>query len=180
MVDGVTHATIALNGSVVYEDINEVKPRNGFAASAVITLADGTTETIENTLIADTCACQVGAVSRAGTLKFTSIEVGKSSLNIQNGTQENPYVITAFPVTIDVTGAHDLYYTYTNTTGGLIKLEISYTAGCAVSFIGDNLEWDKDAGAMKYLLLVFEGQTVIINLGASVGGTYEITGGGKK
>ena len=79
MVDGVTYVTIALNGSVVYDDINEVLPKNGFAASAVITYADGTSETIENTLIADTCECQVGVVARAGSIKFTSIEVGAYS-----------------------------------------------------------------------------------------------------
>lgn len=79
LVDGKTMATVAMNGSVTYGDINEVMPRNGFAATAVVTLADGTTETIENTLIADTYECQVGLVARAGTFRFDSLTVGAYS-----------------------------------------------------------------------------------------------------
>ena len=79
MVNGTTYMTIALNGSVVYEDINEVSPKNGFAATATVTLADGTTETIENTLIADTCECQVALVVRSGDFLFSSVEVGAFS-----------------------------------------------------------------------------------------------------
>ncbi len=95
-----------------------------------------------------------------------------------DGTMDNPYVITELPTVLKFDGEHDVYYSYTSAT--LTKLEITYTDGCAVSFFGDNLEWDKDEGAMKYILLVFEGQTVIINPWASVDGAYEITGGGKK
>ena len=76
MVDGVTYATIALTGSITYGDINEVDPAGEFAEKAVITLKDGTTETIENTLIAATCECQIGAVSRAGLFKFDYMSVG--------------------------------------------------------------------------------------------------------
>ena len=76
LVDGVTYATIALSGSVDYADINEIDPAGSFAAQAVITLKDGTTETIENTLIAATCQCQVGIVARAGSFKFDALSVG--------------------------------------------------------------------------------------------------------
>ena len=76
LVDGVTYATIELSGSIAYGDINEVDPAGEFAEKAVITLKDGTTETIENTLIAATCQCQVGFVARAGSFKFDSVAVG--------------------------------------------------------------------------------------------------------
>ncbi len=76
LVDGVTYATVELSGSIAYGDINEVDPAGEFAEKAVITLKDGTTETIENTLIAATCQCQVGFVSRAGSFKFDSVAVG--------------------------------------------------------------------------------------------------------
>ena len=76
LVDGVTYATIALSGSVDYADINEIDPAGSFAAKAVITLKNGTTETIENTLIAATCQCQVGIVARAGSFKFDALAVG--------------------------------------------------------------------------------------------------------
>ena len=79
LVDGKTIATIDLSGTVIYDDINEVLPRNGFAATAVVTLADGTTETIENTLIADSCNCQTGLVVRNGGFRFTDVEVGAYS-----------------------------------------------------------------------------------------------------
>ena len=76
LVDGVTYATVELSGSKVYEDINEVDPAGEFAATAVITLKDGTTETIENTLIAATCESQIGIVARAGSFKFDALTVG--------------------------------------------------------------------------------------------------------
>ena len=79
LVNGKTYATIALSGSTTYADINEVIPKNGFAASAVVTLADGRTETIENTLIAETCECQVGVVVRGGHFKFDALKVGAYS-----------------------------------------------------------------------------------------------------
>ena len=75
LVDGQTMATIQLEGSTVYKDINVVSPKNGFATRATVTLADGTTEVIENTLVADTCECQIGMVVRAGSLKFDTVEV---------------------------------------------------------------------------------------------------------
>ena len=76
LVDGVTYATVELSGSIAYGDINEVDPAGEFAEKAVITLKDGTTETIENTLIAATCECQVGIVARAGSFKFDALAVG--------------------------------------------------------------------------------------------------------
>ena len=79
LVDGVTYATIDLSGSIAYGDINEVQPEGEFAEKAVITLKDGTTETIENTLIAATCQCQVGIVARAGSFKFDALAVGAYS-----------------------------------------------------------------------------------------------------
>jgi len=76
MVDGVTYATIDLIGAQSYADINDVSPAGQFAAKAIVTLKDGTTQTIENTLVAATVNSQVGVVARAGGTKFDSIVVG--------------------------------------------------------------------------------------------------------
>ena len=70
-----------------------------------------------------------------------------------------------------------MYYTYTAET--LVKLNIFYTEGCYVT-LNDGIEWDKDPGGMMYTIVVFEGQTVILNLwNTSGGGVYTIIGGGK-
>ena len=76
VVDGVTYATVVLSGSVLYNDINDVSPRNGFAQQAVITMKDGTTDTITNTLIADGTTSQIGLVVRGGPAQFDYLAVG--------------------------------------------------------------------------------------------------------
>ena len=76
MVNGVTYATIDLSGSVAYEDITTTPAGGVFATKAVVTLKDGTTETIENTLVAATVNSQVGLTCRASQLRFSAIEVG--------------------------------------------------------------------------------------------------------
>ena len=75
MVNGVTYATIDISGSTVYEDITTT-PEGAFATKAVVTLKDGTTETIENTLVAATVNSQVGLTCRASQFKLSAIEVG--------------------------------------------------------------------------------------------------------
>jgi hypothetical protein len=75
LVDGITMAVIELEGSIEYADINEVSPRNGFAAKATVRLADGTTDIFYDTLVAATSECQIGMVVRAGSLKFDTVEV---------------------------------------------------------------------------------------------------------
>ena len=76
IVDGKTYATVELTGSVVYTDINDVSPRNGFAKTAVLRLANGETHTLQNTLIACSCESQVGIAVRAGTIRFSAVQVG--------------------------------------------------------------------------------------------------------
>ena len=95
-----------------------------------------------------------------------------------DGTQANPYVITSLPMTVVGTGNHDLYYTYT--AENVTKMQIFYTEGGFVTFSGEYMDWDKDEGAMMYVVVVDAGQTLIINPWGSVDATYEITGGGKK
>ncbi len=75
IVDDKLAAVITLSGEIEYEDLTKVEPAIKFAQKAVITLADGTTETIENTLVASTCSTQVGIAVRSGTVKFSSIKV---------------------------------------------------------------------------------------------------------
>ena len=74
LVDGKTYATIQLNGTANYADATSTA--GGFAAEAVVTLADGTTQTISNTLIADTYKSQICIVTRACDLYFSAIEIG--------------------------------------------------------------------------------------------------------
>ena len=75
ILNDVTYAVIDLSGSTVYEDITTT-PEGAFATKAVVSLKDGTVETIENTLVAATVDSQVGLTCRASQFKFTSVEVG--------------------------------------------------------------------------------------------------------
>lgn len=70
------YAQIELTGTTVYSDLEVVRPRNTFAEKAVLTLADGRVETIENTLVADTCMAQIGIMVRADSIRFTALQVG--------------------------------------------------------------------------------------------------------
>jgi len=80
-VDGYQYATIELKETVTYPDIKieNASPKNTFAGKAIVTLANGAVETLTNTLVADSCDCQIGVVARAGNFKFTSIEVNAYS-----------------------------------------------------------------------------------------------------
>ena len=83
LVDGNLLATVALSGSTTYEKICDVAEGVTFAQTAVVTLADGTTDTIENTLVVDTVQSQLGIAVRPATIKFDSIKVeGLSSVTI--------------------------------------------------------------------------------------------------
>ena len=79
LVGDTLYARIELTGTAVYPDLEVVRPRNTFAAKAVLTLADGRVETIENTLVADTCMAQIGIMVRADSIRFTSLQVGAYS-----------------------------------------------------------------------------------------------------
>ena len=68
-------ATIVLSGETAYDVLDMVQPEIMFAATAVVTLADGTTETIENTMVASTCVSQIGIAVRPNTMKFDSVKV---------------------------------------------------------------------------------------------------------
>ena len=75
LVDGKLMATVALSGSTSYEKICDLAEGITFAQTAVVTLADGTTDTIENTLVVSTHKSQVGIAVRPATIKFDSIKV---------------------------------------------------------------------------------------------------------
>ena len=75
LVDGNLLATVALSGSTSYEKICDLAEGITFAQTAVVTLADGTTDTIENTLVVDTVQSQLGIAVRPATIKFDSIKV---------------------------------------------------------------------------------------------------------
>ena len=75
LVDGNLLATVALSGSTSYEKICDLAEGITFAQTAVVTLADGTTDTIENTLVVATVQSQLGIAVRPATIKFDSIKV---------------------------------------------------------------------------------------------------------
>ncbi len=82
MAGGKTYASIKAEGTVVYDDIKAENCPNGntFAAKVTVTLLDAVEPMVfENTLVADTCYSQIGVAVRAGTFKFSSIEVGPAS-----------------------------------------------------------------------------------------------------
>ena len=83
LVDGNLLATVALSGSTSYEKICDLAEGITFAQTAVVTLADGTTDTIENTLVVATVQSQLGIAVRPAAIKFDSIKVeGLSSVTI--------------------------------------------------------------------------------------------------
>ena len=83
LVDGNLLATVALSGSTSYEKICDLAEGITFAQTAVVTLADGTTDTIENTLVVATVQSQLGIAVRPAAIKFNSVKVeGLSSVTI--------------------------------------------------------------------------------------------------
>jgi hypothetical protein len=79
IVDGVTYATVELSGNLSYDVFGQVSPATGFAETAKITLKDGRTETLTNTLIDSDCFTQGGLAVRAGTVCFDSVAVSAFS-----------------------------------------------------------------------------------------------------
>ena len=85
MVDGVLYATFAISGSVEYpaENISLVSPATTFAETVVVSLIDGTTETLTNTLVDSTCETQIALAVRGGSFNFSSVKVeGFSAVEI--------------------------------------------------------------------------------------------------
>ena len=68
-------ATVAISGETSYEKLDMIQPEVAFAKTVVVTLADGTTETIEDTLVAATCTSQIGIAVRGSAIKFDSVKV---------------------------------------------------------------------------------------------------------
>ncbi len=75
LVDGKLVATIALSGETEYEKLCDIAEGVKFAQTAVVTLSDGTTDTIENTLVVSTHKSELGIAVRPATIKFSSIKV---------------------------------------------------------------------------------------------------------
>ena len=81
-VNGKAYATVTLSGEVTYDNIKaeNCAPGNVFAATATITLADGQTHTVENTMIAAHAVnSELGIVARDGYFVFTDLKVDKLS-----------------------------------------------------------------------------------------------------
>ncbi len=75
LVNGKLMATVALSGETEYDKLTNIAEGVKFAQTAVVTLADGTTDTIENTLVVSTHKSELGIAVRPATMKFSSIKV---------------------------------------------------------------------------------------------------------
>jgi len=75
LVNGITYATVKLSGNTSYEGLAQTEPATEFASTAEITLKDGRTDTLTNTLIDSDSYTQGGLVVRSGVICFTSVKV---------------------------------------------------------------------------------------------------------
>ena len=75
LVDGVRKATVTLNGETTYADLNNVSPYGTFASSATISVVNGGSATIQNTLVASSCHSQCGITIRGGTVIFDQLSI---------------------------------------------------------------------------------------------------------
>ena len=85
VVDGKLYATIAISGETEYpaDNLNLILPETTFAKTAVVTLCDGTTETLTDTLIDSTCDTQIAIAVRGGSYQFNYVKVeGFSAVEI--------------------------------------------------------------------------------------------------
>ena len=74
-VDGKLMATVSLTGITDYPDYFVSEYTYGFAETATVTLADGSTDVIHDTLVAATCFSQAGAAIRGGHIHFNSLTI---------------------------------------------------------------------------------------------------------
>ena len=160
---------------------------NVYSNTATVTLAIADTVTVQ--IVSPTGQAIKANVTFAFTESTTGGDEGGSEGGMTgSGKQDDPYIVGAadLPIEIPVAGEHDLYYKFTATND--IDMIITYNAGNYVSITGGN--WNKDAANLLYTLTVKAGETVTINPWGSKEGTYtikvvepagsEIPGSGKK
>lgn len=76
LVDGREITRVVIDGYAEYpEHFARVAPNIQFAATATVTLPDGTTEVIRDTLVAATAQSQFGVAIRGGSIHFTELSV---------------------------------------------------------------------------------------------------------
>ncbi len=99
-------------------------------------------------------------------------EGGSESGMTGSGTTDDPYIVGAadLPIEIPVAGEHDLYYKFTATEAMVIT--VSYTSGNYVSITGGY--WEKDSANCIYTVTLKAGETITINPWGSKAGTYVI------
>lgn len=87
LVDGKEITSVLLAGELEYpEHLQSVSPFVRFAATATVTMADGRSTTIKNTLVASSCLSQCGMAVRGGAILFSSVSVMPYSEYAQNPT----------------------------------------------------------------------------------------------
>ena len=129
LVNGKLMATVALSGSTSYEKICDLAEGVTFAQTAVVTLADGTTETIENTMVVSTCASQIGIALRPAAMKFDSVKVQAYSAIV---IPEFEAPETEEPETEPVVPSNEIKVTTTDTYGWFD--EYTFTADAAGTY----------------------------------------------
>ena len=76
LVDGKEITRITMQGARSYpEHFQRIQPAIQFAATATITLQDGSTATVTDTLVASSCIAECGAAIRGGSVYFTRVEM---------------------------------------------------------------------------------------------------------
>lgn len=76
LVDGKEITRITMHGAQSYpEHFRRIQPSIQFAATATIALQDGSTATVNDTLVASSCIAECGAAIRGGAVYFTRVEM---------------------------------------------------------------------------------------------------------
>ena len=76
LVDGKEITRVTMQGAQSYpEHFQRIQPAIQFAATATITLQDGSTATVTDTLVASSCVAECGAAIRGGSVYFTRVEM---------------------------------------------------------------------------------------------------------
>lgn len=75
LVDGKSCIRVEMQGMVTYPDINELSPNRPFAATATITMPDGVTHTVKDTLVAYSCNAQCGLTVRGGEAHIAALSL---------------------------------------------------------------------------------------------------------
>lgn len=148
---------------------------NVYSNTATVALAIADTVTVQ--IVSPTGQAINAKVTFAFTESTTGGDEGGSEGGDEggmtgSGTTNDPYIVGAenLPIEIPVAGDHDLYYQFTATEAMVIT--VSYTSGNYVSITGGY--WEKDSANFIYTVTLTAGETITINPWGNKTGTYVI------